>query len=150
MLVDIDNTVALSYSYEDTFDSCPLSNVLDISVNQKIRDVVNLASSEKIVIFISARPYRVYSDTVRWLNSSTFSFDYLIFSRVPHSKVLAILWFAKYVFKYSRFQNLTYIDDLTFRIKREIYVYSNLAALLYVESNINYIGFDKINGDSNV
>lgn len=137
---DIDNTIANTWPsfLSDYQDDLERLSKLSIFFNMR-NYIMKEKDSGKKIIYLTARPYKSYITTLKWLNGVGLidSYGDLFLVECPMDKVL--------LFKGIK-NNVRYFDDLTYNHENGVFKYYNVEIdEIKSLSNVVYMDYFEIN-----
>lgn len=143
VVFDLDNTIAY---VENPNDYAAISIYKRLSRMNYYIGMVRLLNAYRSrgykIIILTARDYRFYFLTYRWLKCNGIDFDHLVLVHSPYLK--------KSILRITDVK-LTYYDDFTYNQEgSQIKYYSDLIAYFSANNNINYFGIKQFKRFQNI
>ena len=140
LILDIDNTLA--HTFESLIHSKGEGHkerLLSLGVREGTLAFIEDNFDHYNKVFLTARSYRYYFITHKWLKSNSISFNIFKLLMVP--KASHKLWFLKL---FNDCNNIVYIDDLSYNHENGEVLYYDEVINEVKQLNIDYYGFDSI------
>lgn len=134
---DLDNTLADTYPYIKTS-----INHLELPAHKGMTELLkDKIADNQLCIILSARNYKITSNTKKWLEINIGSKKNIPLFLVPRAEdKLPYLMFAD-----KKFENVFYYDDLSYNHENgEVKFYQDVIESIK-QTSIHYYGYDEIN-----
>ena len=140
LVLDIDNTLA--YTYESLLVKPAISHrerIARLKMKDKVVSFINDTFQEHKRVYLTARNYRYYSTTLKWLYQKRLNTNPLNVFLTPTAASK-----LKYIKLLKEYCDITYIDDLSYNHEKEKVLYYQDVINQVNEWGINYIGYSDI------